>query len=102
MIASLKAAGLIENAGGRKSGYLLSRKPEDISVYDIYKAFESDLRIIDRPGSNSTCGKHQRAVQEFWTGLNEYVINYLKSQTLANLAARQEEVDKNTVNMFYI
>ena len=103
IIASLKAAGLIENAGGRKSGYLLSRKPEKISVYDIYKAFESDLRIIDCLGSNSTCSKeHQCAAQEFWTGLNEHVINYLESETLDNLAAKQEEINKNTVNMFYI
>ncbi len=103
IIASLKAAGLIENAAGRKSGYLLSRKPEAISVYDIYKAFESDLRIIDCLGSNSTCNKEsQCAGQEFWTGLNEHIINYLKSETLDHLAAKQEEINKNSVNMFYI
>lgn len=103
IIASLKASGLIQNAGGRKSGYLLTRKPEEISVYDIYKAFESDLRINDYMGSNSTRSKeHQRAAQEFWTGLNDHIIHYLESETLDHLAAKQEEINKNTVNMFYI
>jgi len=103
IISLLKASGLIQNAGGRKSGYLLTRKPEEISVYDIYKAFESDLRIIESLGSNSTCCRgHQCAAQEFWAGLNDHIINYLKSETLDNLAAKQEKIDKNNVNMFYI
>jgi len=103
IIASLKASGLMENAGGRRSGYVLTRKPEEISVYDIYKAFESDLRIIDCLGSNSTCSKeNQCAAQGFWTGLNEHILNYLKSETLDNLAAKQEKINKNAVNMFYI
>ncbi len=103
IISSLKASGLVQNAGGRKSGYLLTRKPEEISVYDIYKAFESDLRIIEGTGSHSSRNKeYQSAAQEFWTGLNEHIINYLESETLDHLAAKQEEINKNTVNMFYI
>jgi len=103
IISSLKASGLIQNAGGRKSGYLLTRKPVDISVYDIYKAFESDLRIIDCLGSNPTCSKEsQCAAQEFWTGLNGHIIDFLKSETLDKLAAKQEKINKSTVNMFYI
>ena len=47
IIASLKASGLIVNAAGRMSGYILSRNPEDISVYDIYKAFEKELLVAD-------------------------------------------------------
>jgi len=103
IISALKASGLIQNAGGGKSGYLLTRKPEEISVYDIYKAFESDLRIIDCLGSNSTCNrKHQCAAQEFWTGLNDHIIDYLESETLDNLAAKQEKINKKNVHMFYI
>jgi len=82
---------------------LLTRKPEEISVYDIYKAFESDLRIIAGAESNSTRNKeYQYAAQEFWTGLNEHIINYLKSETLDHLAAKQEEINNNSVTMFYI
>jgi len=38
-IASLKAAGLIVNASGRMSGYILSRPAETISIYDIHNNF---------------------------------------------------------------
>ncbi len=103
IISALKASGLIKNAGGKKSGYLLTRKPEEISVYDIYKAFESDLRIIDYVGSNSPSSReYQCAALEFWAGLNDHIINYLKSETLDNLAAKQEKINNNSVTMFYI
>ncbi len=103
IISALKASGLIQNAGGRKSGYLLTRKPEEISVYDIYKAFEPDLRVVNYPGSNSPGSReYQCAAQEFWTGLNDHIINYLESETLGNLAAKQEKINNNSVTMFYI
>ncbi len=103
IISALKASGLIQNAGGRKSGYLLTRKPDEISVYDIYKAFESDLKIIEGTGSNSTRNKeYQYATLEFWTGLNEHIINYLKSETLDHLAAKQEKINNSSIIMFYI
>ena len=47
IIASLKASGLIANSEGRMSGYTLSKDPGKISVYDLYKAFEHELNIID-------------------------------------------------------
>jgi len=40
IIASLKAAGLVIRVSGKSSGYKLTRNQEEISVYDIYKAFE--------------------------------------------------------------
>ena len=47
IIADLKAAGLIVNVGGKKSGYRLNKPAEDITIYDIYVAFENELVIID-------------------------------------------------------
>ena len=39
IIASLKKAGLIHNVGGKKSGYVLTKSPHEISIYDVYSAF---------------------------------------------------------------
>ncbi len=47
IIADLKAAGLIVNVAGKKSGYRLTRSSKQISVYDIYSAFDDELAIID-------------------------------------------------------
>jgi len=36
IIASLKVSGLIVNAGGKKSGYILNKPLSEIKIYDIY------------------------------------------------------------------
>jgi Rrf2 family protein len=41
IIQSLKVAGLIVNVKGKKSGYILTRKPSEITVYDIHRAFKT-------------------------------------------------------------
>ena len=104
IIASLKASGLIVNAAGRMSGYILARKPENISVYDIYKAFEQELLVADclAEGSVNQQDFHSSA-REFWHELNEDIIRKLQSRKLSNLAKRQMEINEAKVeNMFYI
>ena len=39
IIAGLKTGGLIRNLKGKKSGYVLIRPANEISVYDVYCAF---------------------------------------------------------------
>ncbi len=55
IIADLKAAGLVVNVGGKKSGYRLNKPAEEISIYDIYVAFENELVIIDCLHINGEC-----------------------------------------------
>jgi Rrf2 family protein len=55
IISALKTKGLISNVDGKKSGYRLAKKPEEISVYDIYKAFEPALQIVDCIGEHGEC-----------------------------------------------
>ena len=104
IIASLKASGLIVNASGRMSGYILAKSPEDISVYDIYKAFEKELLVADCLGEGGTGNQeYHSSAKEFWSTLNEQVITYLKSAKLSDLAKRQLEInEKKSENMFYI
>ena len=104
IIASLKASGLIVNAAGRMSGYILARKPENISVYDIYKAFEQELLVADCLAEGSVNQQDsQRSAMEFWHELNDDIIRKLQSRKLSNLAKRQMEINEAKVeNMFYI
>ncbi len=104
IIASLKSSGLIENSGGRMSGYVLSRDPEDISIYDIYKAFEAELAVTDCVAEENICKRSGIcASQEFWNGLNKIIIDYLESTKLNDLAQKQKKInDSQAASMFYI
>ena len=74
IIADLKAAGLIANVGGKKSGYKLNKPAEEISIYDIYRAFEDDLAIIDCLLEHGHCPRKNTCVlKDFWCDLNQSI-----------------------------
>ncbi len=86
IIHSLKTAGLITNLKGKKSGYVLTRDPELITVFDIHKAFEPELCLIECLSVNYQCDRSEHCqAQGFWKGLNTVIANYLKSVTVADL-----------------
>ena len=104
IIASLKASGLITKSEGRMSGYTLTKDPGKISVYDIYKAFEYELKIIDCLTDEGICRRDRScATREFWNDLNNLIVEYLKSTNLKELAQKQEEINESeAASMFYI
>ena len=104
IIASLKASGLIVNSEGRMSGYILSKDPEEINVYDVYKAFQHELMIIDCLKGEGNCSREGKcATREFWGGLNDLIVDYLESTNLKDLAQKQEAInERESESMFYI
>jgi len=104
IIASLKASGLIAHAEGRMSGYTITKDPAKISVYDIYKAFEHELIIIDCLAGAGICRRDRLcAAREFWNDLNNLIIEYMKSKKLKELAQKQEKINESeAANMFHI
>ncbi|MBC8316233.1 MAG: Rrf2 family transcriptional regulator [Bacteroidales bacterium] len=86
IIASLKASGLVKRVSGKRSGYILARTPEEISVYDIYKAFEHELNVGDCPTKTSECILiGQCEIQNYWCDLNTTIENHMRSKTLDHI-----------------
>jgi Rrf2 family protein len=94
IIHSLKVAGLISNVKGKKSGYILTKKTSEITIYDIHKAFENDICVIDCMSSNYQCDRMEGCtVQKFWKGLNHIVINYFKNTTLEDVVTGKSTIE---------
>ena len=94
IIASLKAAGLLVNVGGKKSGYKLNKPADQISIYDVYTAFEDKLAIIDCLLVDGTCPtKHTCVLKEFWCGLNTTIRTSMESMNLKELAEKHRAVN---------
>jgi Rrf2 family protein len=105
IISALKTKGLLTNVEGKKSGYRLSRPPEEITIYDIYKAFEPALQIVDCIGDDGECvSKTKCASRDLWCGLNKQIIDYLASVNLKELSDKQKSLNaKNEkADMYYI
>jgi Rrf2 family protein len=94
IINSLKVAGLVAKAGGRKSGYILTRDPDEITIYDIHTAFEPEICVIDCLATNFSCEREQFcALKGFWGKLNNQIIDYFKSTTIKDLMEEQVCID---------
>ena len=93
IISSLKAAGLIINVSGKKSGYKLAKKAEEINMRQIYEAFESSFRVNDCISEDFDCSRRKIcSVKDFWGNLNHIIIDYFDSVTLADLQKQQMEI----------
>lgn len=95
IIAALKAAHLITNIKGKKSGYVLTRPASQISIYDIHKAFEPEISIVDCLSEMIECEYEKYcAPHELWEGLNELIVDYLERHNLDELARKQIEYNR--------
>ena len=102
IISGLKTGGLIRNVKGKKSGYILTRSAVEISIYDIYRAFEPDISLnhnfqpdIDFYGDDFCAEK------DYWNSLILVIENHMKSETLDKIASKQREYnlkEKSVIN----
>jgi len=89
IISSLKKADLISNIGGKKSGYILAKPAAEITILDVYSAFEDDLAIIDCLLTNGECPrKGQCVMKDYWCELNETIRNSMLSMNMKLMADR--------------
>ncbi len=90
IIAELKASDLISNQKGKKSGYILTRPPSEITMYDIHNAFEPGICIIDCLSEHIHCERVEGcSARGFWGNLNQQIIDYFKSVSLEDLVKKE-------------
>jgi Rrf2 family protein len=86
IIHALKTSHLISNVKGKKSGYVLTRKPSEITLYDIHNAFEPGICIIECLSGNYECKRQADCLSfGFWKNLNDLIVEYFKSVTVEDL-----------------
>ncbi|WP_347839500.1 Rrf2 family transcriptional regulator [uncultured Draconibacterium sp.] len=94
IITALKVAGLVSKAGGRRSGYVLTKTPSEITVYDVHNAFEPGVCVVDCLSHNFSCKREGVCASKgFWGQLNNQIIQYLKATSIADLIENQVELD---------
>ena len=94
IITSLKVAGLVSKPAGRKSGYVLTRKPKEITINDIHNAFEPGVCVVDCLSNSYSCKREGACASKgFWGQLNNTIIKYLKATTLQDLIDDQVRLD---------
>ena len=91
IIASLKKANLISNVAGKKSGYILAKPANEISIYDVYLAFEDNLTIIDCLMSDGDCPRKDNCVmKDYWCELNRTIRTNMESMNMQMMAEKHK------------
>ena len=57
LIAVLKREKLVTSTRGAQGGYMLARRPEEITVGEVLRALEGGLSLVDCLDEEDTCGK---------------------------------------------
>ncbi len=93
IIHALKVSHLIHKKS-KRGGYVLSRKPEQITIYDINNAFEPGICVIECLDTNVHCKREEGCTARgFWSNLNNLIIDYFKGVTLRDLVENRIAID---------
>lgn len=86
IILDLKQKGLIVNSGGRGSGYIVTRPAEDITMLDIYTAFEQ-ITIIECISNPCYCDRSMNNCKgrSYWNEFRSEFCEILEKKTLAQI-----------------
>ena len=89
---ALKVARLIIKVG-HKGGYILARPPSEITLLDMYKAFEPEISVVDCLTCTIQCPMElDCSTRSFWSDLNKQVVDHFKSHTLHDLVNDQNKI----------
>ena len=102
IIIPLRGAGLIQSTRGAHGGYTLAKRPEEISVQDIFDALEGKICLVDCVENPKECPRVGICpTRDIWSVLGEKIRETLNSVTLADLVKTRREKAGNNI-MSYI
>jgi Rrf2 family protein len=94
IILALKTANLIMNVKGKKSGYILTKPANQISLLELFNALEAETYVVDCIAPSYVCEKESYCtMKQFWLGLDKIITNYFRSYTLLDLLEKQINIE---------
>jgi Rrf2 family protein len=85
-VSALSGAGLIISARGKSGGYRLARSAGEYTVAEIIVAAEGSLAPVSCLDSAVPCENAGNCLSlPLWKELDEVIMNFLRSKTLADL-----------------
>jgi len=95
LISRLRKAGLVQSVRGAYGGYILAKKPSEITVGDILRALEGPFGIVDctLEQNAKSCSKFNDCITRMvWVKIRDSVIETCESITLEDMC---EEAKKS-------
>ena len=90
ILLALKGAGIVRSKRGVGGGYVLARRPEEITLGEIVSAVDGPIAVGDfgEPHQNGACDHEGQCVLlAVWAGISDRMRLELDSFTLADIAS---------------
>lgn len=96
ILFKLKNEKIIEGKRGPNGGYKLSVNPENITLHDLYKILEEEVKVIDcnenNKDKNCTCVEDKCSTMCIWSKLDMAMTKILEDTTLAELIKNKDMI----------
>lgn len=106
VLHAMKKAGVVTSLRGAQGGYVLSRKPAELSVADILTALEGPLLPVngaaDHKSSSSGGAKREALLNHIWERVKRAEMSVLSEVTVEELAKRQRTLEAQHALMYHI
>ena len=92
ILSQLRQAGIVESQRGNEGGYLLARRPQDVTTGEIIEFVEGPLLpVVDRPGKprsgNAVRGDY--ALGKLWSSISRAVKDIHDQTTINDLVVQE-------------
>jgi len=85
IFSSLKSRGIVRSQRGSAGGYVLGRKPSEISALDVLEALEG-MPVTVNCLEDTVCSREADCEsRRLWSGLQDTILRYLSTNTLESL-----------------
>lgn len=107
ILLALKGAGLVKSKRGVGGGYVLARKPEEITLAQIVSSVDGPIVAGDfgLPHENGACEHEGQCVLlTVWENVGEHMRQHLNSFTLADMVKRargEEPIESDLADTIY-
>ena len=88
LLATLKSAGLVKSLRGAGGGYVLTRPPAEIRLWEIYEVLEGELSPVNCLYDPEVCPNEQQCpTRGMWLQMTEALKQVLEQNTLEDFAS---------------
>lgn len=93
LLSALRKAGIVNAVRGARGGFTLARDPREVNVLEVVEALEGPLAPTSCDGG-ALCGRSGAcAAANVWSRATDALRDVFTTTTLADLSARQTELD---------
>ena len=105
VLHGMKKAGLVSSLRGAHGGYVLSRKPSEVSVVEILEALDGPLLLSNGgtgPAQGRRLSKPELLLGKMWEQVHQAERHVLEAISVEELAGQQRVLEEERSLMYHI